>query len=125
MADVSYNGVREFVFAAENRMIMARSVWILALIAGAMLMQPLAALAAEDGSRSKGNSSSVRRGGYSYNQADTINTYGDARGKYGVANSLRDPQFDRQTVAGPFDNGFFYESGVGFGQHGGNAPFLH
>ena len=104
---------------------MARSVWILALIAGALLAQPMAASASEDGVKSKGNSSSARRGGYSYSQADSINTYGDSRGKYGSANSLRDPQLDRQTVAGPFDHGFFYDSGVGSGQHGGNAPLMH
>jgi hypothetical protein len=110
-------------FAAESRITMARSVWILALIAGAMLAQPLAASAAENGAKNR--SKTEKRGGYSYNQADSINTYGDARGKYGSANSLRDPQLDRQTNAGPFDHGFFYESGVGSGQHGGNAPFLH
>lgn len=106
---------------------MARSVWILALTAIALLAQPLAASAADDGvkAKAKSSSSSARRGGYSYNQADSINTYGDSRGKYGSSNSLRDPALDRQTNAGPFDHGFFYESGVGPGQHGGNAPFLH
>ena len=104
---------------------MARFVWIFALIASAALAVSLAATAAEDGAKSKGSSSSTRRGGYSYSQADTINTYGDARGKYGSANSLRDPQLDRQTNAGPFDHGFFYDSGVGAGQHGGNAPLMH
>ena len=103
---------------------MARKVWILATVAAALIAQPLAAFAADDGS-SKSKSSSARRGGYSYTQADSINTYGDSRGKYGAANSLRDPDLDRQTNAGPFDHGFFYDSGVGPGQHGGNAPFLH
>lgn len=105
---------------------MARTVWILVLSALALIAQPLVAAAADDGAKPKSkSSSSARRGGYSYNQADAINTYGDSRGKYGSANSLRDPALDRQTNAGPFDHGFFYESGVGPGQHGGNAPFLH
>ena len=65
----------------------------------------------------------ARRGGYSYVWKDVINTYGDARGRYGAANSFRDPQFGRQTVAGPFDHGFFFDSGIG--PHGGDAPYMH
>jgi len=83
---------------------------------------PIGAVAAEAGAKSKGKQSSVRRGGYSYSQADSINTYGDSRGQYGSANSLRDPNIDRQTNFGPFDHGFFFDSGIGL--HGGNAPFL-
>lgn len=64
-----------------------------------------------------------RRGGYSYSQADTINTYGDSRGLYGRANSFRDPNIDRQTNFGPFDHGFFYDSGTE--PRGGNSPYLH
>lgn len=64
----------------------------------------------------------ARRGGYSYNQYDSINTYGDSRGRYGSALSLRDPQFGRQTEAGPFDHGFFFDSGVGL--RGGDAPYM-
>ena len=101
---------------------MARNVWILALTAMAMIAAPIAASAADDVSP-KGKT--VKRGGYSYSQAQSINTYGDGRGKYGSANSLRDPSLDKQTNAGPFDHGFFYETGIGPGQHGGNAPFLH
>lgn len=104
---------------------MARSVWILALAALALIAQPMTASAAENSAKSKSKSSAPRQGGYSYKQADSINTYGDSRGQYGAANSLRDPSLDRQTNAGPFDHGFFYESGIGPGQHGGNAPFLH
>ncbi len=63
-------------------------------------------------------------GGYSYVAADTINTYGDARGKYGAAQSFRDPGFDRQTQGGPFDNGFFFDSGIG-SPHGGDSPYMH
>ncbi len=63
-----------------------------------------------------------RRGGYSYNYEDTINTYGDSRGQYGSARSLRDPALDRQTQGGPFDHGFFFDSGVA--PRGGDSPYL-
>jgi hypothetical protein len=75
--------------------------------------------------KSKGKTATEKRGGYSYSQAQSINTYGDSRGKSGAADSLRDPNFDRQTNSGPFDHGFFFDSGIGPGQHGGSAPFLH
>lgn len=63
-----------------------------------------------------------KRGGYSYDQADVINTYGDSRGRYGSADSLRDPQLGRQTEGGPFDHGFFFDSGVN--RNGGDAPYM-
>jgi len=75
---------------------------------------------ARKGTRVKGYS--ARRGGYSYDQFDTINTYGDSRGRSGAALSLRDPQLERQTEAGPFDHGFFFDSGVG--RNGGDAPYM-
>jgi hypothetical protein len=65
----------------------------------------------------------ARRGGYSYTYEDAINTYGDARGRYGAANSLRDPGLGRQTPAGPFDHGFFFDSGVA--PNGGQSPYMH
>lgn len=64
-----------------------------------------------------------RRGGYSYTKEDTINTYGDARGRFGAANSLRDPSMDTQTRSGPFDHGFFFNSPVG--PRGGDSPYMH
>ena len=64
-----------------------------------------------------------RRGGYSYNYSDTIDTYGNARARYGSTNSYRDPMLGRQTTSGPFDNGFFFESGVA--PRGGNSPYLN
>jgi hypothetical protein len=82
---------------------------------------PMVAVAAEKGGKSKGNTSE-RRGGYSYTKGDTINTYGDSRGQYGRSDSLRDPALGTQTNSGPFDHGFFYNSGIGL--HGGDAPFL-
>ena len=64
-----------------------------------------------------------RRGGYSYSKEDTINTYGDARGRFGAANSLRDPSMDTQTRSGPFDHGFFFNSPSG--ARGGDAPYMN
>jgi hypothetical protein len=56
----------------------------------------------------------VLRGGYySYIDADVINVYGGSRAKYGSTNTYRDFLVDRQTTAGPFDNDFFFDSGIG------------
>ncbi|MEZ5817090.1 MAG: hypothetical protein R3D44_08420 [Hyphomicrobiaceae bacterium] len=65
----------------------------------------------------------ARQGGYSYSYADTINTYGDSRSVYGATQNFRDPMLDRQTNAGPFDHGFFFESGVA--PRGGNSPYMN
>lgn len=65
-----------------------------------------------------------RRGGYSYSYLDSINTYGDSRTVHGGASVYRDPQLDKQTVNGPFDHGFFFDSGVA-GPHGGDAPAMN
>jgi len=65
----------------------------------------------------------ARRGGYSYSYSDTINTYGDSRSLYGATQLFRDPMLDRQTNAGPFDHGFFFESGVA--PRGGNSPYMN
>lgn len=64
-----------------------------------------------------------KKGGYSYLPEDTINTYGDARSKYGSASSYRDPSLDKQTNAGPFDHGFFFDSATG--RHGGDSPYMN
>ena len=34
-----------------------------------------------------------------------------------------DPQLDKQTPGGPFDSGFFFDSGMG--QNGGNSPYMN
>ena len=65
----------------------------------------------------------ARRGGYSYSYADTINTYGMSRSLFGGANVWRDPSLDRQTSSGPFDHGFFFDSGMG--PRGGDSPYPH
>src|SRR4051812_36780677 len=55
-----------------------------------------------------------RIGGYSYGRADVVNTYGRSP----------PPWLDvRQTPGGPFDSGFFFDSGMGL--HGGNSPYQH
>jgi len=64
-----------------------------------------------------------RRGGYSYSAQDVMNTYGLTRGLYGSMNSYRDPSLDRQTSSGPFDHGFFFDSGNS--PRGGDSPYLH
>lgn len=64
-----------------------------------------------------------RRGGYSYEPEDTINTDGDSRTVYGSTNTFRDQWADRQTPSGPFDHGFFFDSGIE--RNGGNSPYLH
>lgn len=63
----------------------------------------------------------ARRGGYSYSAGDVINTYGDSRSIYGGASVYRDRFLDRQTTAGPFDHGFFFDSGIG--PRGGDSPY--
>lgn len=65
----------------------------------------------------------ARRGGYSYTYSDSIDTYGSPRTIYGSAPYARDPQMSRQTSAGPFDSGFFFDSGSG--PRGGDSPYLH
>jgi hypothetical protein len=63
----------------------------------------------------------ARRGGYSYSYSDTINTHGDARSLFGGTNVYRDRMLGRQ--GGPFDHGFFFDSGVGL--RGGYAPYMN
>jgi hypothetical protein len=65
----------------------------------------------------------ARRGGYSYSTADTINTYGDARSRFGGTSVYRDTLLDRQTNSGPFDHGFFFDSGIA--PRGGDSPYMN
>lgn len=82
------------------------------------------AAAAAPKSKSNGDGYTLRRnGGYSYSYADSINTYGNNRTRYGGASVYRDPTLDRQTPSGPFDHGFFFDSGVL--PRGGNSPYMH
>jgi hypothetical protein len=59
-----------------------------------------------------------RRGGYSYSYADSVNTYGTYRRR-----QIGPPSFREQTISGPFDNSFFFDSGIGL--HGGDSPYMH
>jgi hypothetical protein len=56
-----------------------------------------------------------RVGGYSYSAADVTSTY----------RAWSPPPYAhvRQTPSGPFDSGFFFDSG--FGPRGGDAPYPH
>lgn len=100
-------------------------------VAGAVaLVGFVAVVPADAGDREKVSKSkpqvrgyASRRGGYSYSYGDTINTYGDSRSLYGATQSFRDPMLDRQTNAGPFDHGFFFESGTA--PRGGNSPYMN
>ena len=65
----------------------------------------------------------ARRGGYSYEYADSLDTYGSARTVTGGSRFYRDPLLDRQTRAGPFDHGFFYDSSAS--PRGGDSPYMH
>lgn len=65
----------------------------------------------------------ARRGGYSYSYADVIDTYGNPRTQYGGSNLYRDPMLDRQTNAGPFDHGFFFDSAIT--PRGGDSPYMN
>lgn len=64
----------------------------------------------------------ARRGSYSYSANDVANTDRNSRSRYGSVNSYRDPFSDRQTVAGPFDHGWFFDSAVA--PRGGDSPYL-
>jgi hypothetical protein len=52
-------------------------------------------------------------GGYSYTPSDVT----------GSRNEPAPYQDARQSQGGPFDSGFFFDSGIG--PHGGNAPYLN
>lgn len=97
---------------------MIKKIFSAAVIGGLSLA--LAGSALAEGKKRKG---APERGGYSYSYADSINTYGDSRSKYGGASAYRDPNLDRQTNAGPFDHGFFFDSGIG--ARGGDSPYMH
>ena len=60
----------------------------------------------------------LRRGGYSYAAPDSINTYGDSRAVYGGGNTYF---YNQPTQGGPFDSGFFFDSGIN--PRGGNSPY--
>lgn len=96
------------------------------LFGGLLFCVPASVNAAPKGYQNSGQGDGYtirRRGGYSYSYGDSINTYGDSRTKYGGASTYRDPRLDRQSPAGPFDHGFFFDSGIGL--NGGESPYMH
>lgn len=93
------------------------------VLTGALLAALALAASVPAVAEGKKRKAAPERGGYSYSYADSINTYGDGRSKYGSASAYRDPNLDRQTNAGPFDHGFFFDSGLG--ERGGDSPYMH
>ncbi len=81
----------------------------------------LPALADNGDSSSDGYSVRRKKGGYSYDKSDSVNTYGSPTRKKRPPGA---PDFRDQTPSGPFDNGFFFDSGVG-SIYGGNSPYMH
>jgi hypothetical protein len=56
----------------------------------------------------------VQRGGYySYDDADAINSYAWNRSLFTSSSIFRTPLTEQQSPAGPFDSGFFFDSGLG------------
>jgi hypothetical protein len=93
---------------------------ISAFVAGIFLAGAAApALADQDDS---GYSIHRKKGGYSYDKSESVNTYGSpSRKRKGPPGP---PDFRDQTPSGPFDNSFFFDSGVG-SLYGGNSPYMH
>lgn len=95
--------------------------FISAIVASALAFGIAApVIAAENGQSSEGYAIRKKRGGYSYDKSDSVNTYGNPTRKRHVG----PPSFREQTIAGPFDNSFFFDSGVG-SIYGGNSPYMH
>jgi hypothetical protein len=92
---------------------------ILAFVAGLCLVG-LTAPAFADQDDSSGYSIR-KKGGYSYDKSESVNTYGSARKRKAPPGA---PDFREQTNSGPFDNSFFFDSGVG-SIYGGNSPYMH
>lgn len=92
---------------------------IAALVAGVWLAG-LAAPAFADSE--DGYSIHRKKGGYSYDKSESVNTYGNGQRKRQAPPGP--PDFREQTPSGPFDNSFFFDSGVG-SLYGGNSPYMH
>lgn len=97
--------------------------FISAIVASAWLVGIAAPVIAAEGDQSSSNGYALRhkRGGYSYDKSESINTYGNPARKKRPPGP---PSFREQTIGGPFDNSFFFDSGVG-SIWGGNAPYMH
>lgn len=120
---------------SERDVMKHKALTVAVAACGLMLLTTGGPVFAGDGptARTKSKAAKVRKGGtrvrafvarggyYSYRDEDVMNTYAGSRTLFGSANSYRDPFIDRQTTAGPFDHGFFFDSGVG--PRGGDAPY--
>jgi hypothetical protein len=62
-----------------------------------------------------------RRGGYSYSSGDVFNTYSNNRSTNNATDAYRNPYLGGQSRSGPFDHGFFFDSGIS--PRGGNSPY--
>lgn len=88
------------------------------VVAAALLALPLvpAPVAAQSGAKEKPLRGVVRpaprRGGYSYKYLQGTDT-----------RKFTDPTSTNQSVAGPFDSGFFFSSPV-IGRNGGDSPYM-
>lgn len=94
--------------------------FISAIVASVLAFGIAAPAIAADGGPPEGYAIRKKRGGYSYDKSDSVNTYGSPTRKRHVG----PPSFREQTIAGPFDNSFFFDSGVG-SIYGGNSPYMH
>ncbi len=92
---------------------------ISALVAGICLVGLAAPVFADD---EDDYSLHHKKGGYSYDKSESVNTYGAAAKKKKAPPGA--PDFRDQTNSGPFDNSFFFDSGVG-SIYGGNSPYMH
>ena len=92
---------------------------ISAVLAGVCLVGLVVPAFAEPES---GYSIQRKKGGYSYDKADSVNTYGSSQRKRQAPPGP--PDFRDQTPSGPFDNSFFFDSGVG-SLYGGNSHYMH
>jgi hypothetical protein len=96
------------------------SKFLSAVFAGVCLVGLTAPVLA-DQEDSNGYAIHRKKGGYSYDKSDSVNTYGSPTRKKRPPGA---PDFRDQTPSGPFDNGFFFDSGVG-SIYGGNSPYMH
>jgi hypothetical protein len=95
------------------------SRFISALLAGVCLVGLVAPAFADP---NDGYSIRRKKGGYSYDKSESVNTYGNPRKRKSTPPGP--PDFREQTPSGPFDNSFFFDSGVG-SLYGGNSPYMH
>jgi hypothetical protein len=65
----------------------------------------------------------ARHGGYSLTKEDTVNIEAAKGTRYREINTYPLPGPDRQSTSGPFDHGFFCDSGIL--PRGGDSPYLN